>query len=335
MTSHAATSRGVDQYRASETHVAILDRMYPANGTRRGIIYLHGVGQVADDWRVTLYGVEDKIRALVAAGYPVISADLCAPAYAVGANWGNADAIAAITAAASYLRTTFGASASPIGLLGASMGALGALAWARANLADCFAVAAMIPVLDLNDAYTNAGGFTAGFVPGIALAYAQTTTTVAAGSNGVDTATFAGAGVLNVASSAAYAATGTLVVMTNAGAAVAVITYTGKGAGTFTGCTRISGTGTLATGNGVYDQALPSLATHSPVAFGGADLAGLPVGLWTSTNDPVASNTADANAWGGAGSTKTVTDYGAHGHDATLVNPDQIVAFFDAAGGRT
>lgn len=71
-------------------------------------------------------------------------------------------------------------------------------------------------------------------------------TTVASSSNGVDTATFAGAGVLNVESTAGFATSGTLYVgtLTNV-----VITYTGKTSNTFTGCTRTSGTGILATGD--------------------------------------------------------------------------------------
>ncbi len=65
------------------------------------------------------------------------------------------------------------------------------------------------------------------------------TFTVAAGSNGVSTNTFAGAGVLNVnESTAAAPATGTIVVIGALGI-WSVITYTGKGANSFTGCTLV------------------------------------------------------------------------------------------------
>lgn len=79
--------------------------------------------------------------------------------------------------------------------------------------------------------------------------------TVAAGSNGVSVATFAGAGVLNVSSTLGYnltsisATQGALSVATSGG--TAVITYTGTTATSFTGCTTVSGTGTLATGGTV------------------------------------------------------------------------------------
>lgn len=74
-------------------------------------------------------------------------------------------------------------------------------------------------------------------------------TTVAAGSNGVNTSTFAGAGTLNVASAAAFPSAGTIIVAT--GGTPATITYTGTGGTTFTGCTTTAGGGVLATGGAV------------------------------------------------------------------------------------
>lgn len=80
------------------------------------------------------------------------------------------------------------------------------------------------------------------------------TTTVAAGSNAVNTSTFAGAGTLNVATTApatgpAFPASGTIEVAT--GTSNAIITYTGITGTTFTGCTTTSGGGVLATGGAV------------------------------------------------------------------------------------
>lgn len=78
-------------------------------------------------------------------------------------------------------------------------------------------------------------------------------TTIAAGSNGVNTSTFAGAGVLNVASSTAFATTGSgtgaLTVAT--GGTPATITYTGKTSTTFTGCNTTAGGGVMSTGGAV------------------------------------------------------------------------------------
>lgn len=81
----------------------------------------------------------------------------------------------------------------------------------------------------------------------------NTQTTVAAGSNGVNVSTFAGAGTLNVASSASFASSGNVVVATNT--VMATIKYTGKGTGTLTGCTTLGGAGTLATGGTVGQAA--------------------------------------------------------------------------------
>jgi hypothetical protein len=71
-------------------------------------------------------------------------------------------------------------------------------------------------------------------------------TTVAAGDNG--TALSALAGTLQVVSSSVFTSTGQVTVVTSGGPAV--LAYTGKGTGTFTGVTIVSGTGswTLATG---------------------------------------------------------------------------------------
>lgn len=98
----------------------------------------------------------------------------------------------------------------------------------------------------------------------------QKTTTVAAGSNAVNTSTFAGAGVLNVATTApatgpAFPASGTIEVAT--GTSNAVITYTGISGTTFTGCTTTSGGGVLSTGGAVTsaDHVFTFTSATSPV----------------------------------------------------------------------
>jgi hypothetical protein len=71
----------------------------------------------------------------------------------------------------------------------------------------------------------------------------QNATTIAAGSNGVALPT----GTINVVSTTPFAASGTILVTTNAG--VQLVTYTGKTVSSFTGCT--GGTGTMSTGGAV------------------------------------------------------------------------------------
>jgi hypothetical protein len=236
-----------------EVHVAVLDRMHKPNGSRRGIIFCHGVGQTADS---NVYGVganADKILALVAAGYPVLCCDLSASTYA-GANWGNDDMIAAIGAAWTYLKAPVGAKPDQVGFYGSSMGACG-LAWVRANRSSVFAAGFSIPALDVNDIYQNDKG------------------------------------------------------------------ALGAGIGTAYGVT--------------FPAPLGDLSTHSPVNFGPSDLASLPLGLWTSSDDPVASTTAACKAWDGRGAAVTITDVGAVGHTSATVDPQQVLAFFDAHGGRS
>lgn len=79
---------------------------------------------------------------------------------------------------------------------------------------------------------------------------AAVATTIGAPSNGVNTSTFAGAGVLNVASTTGFPDAGEVTVVT--GGTVALVTYTGIGsATTLTGCTTVSGGGVMATGGAV------------------------------------------------------------------------------------
>jgi hypothetical protein len=77
--------------------------------------------------------------------------------------------------------------------------------------------------------------------------WGQFTTTIAAGSNGVSLPT----GTINVASTAKFPATGSLIVNTSAGPQF--VTYTGTTSTTFTGCT--GGTGTMSTGGSVVPVA--------------------------------------------------------------------------------
>lgn len=102
---------------------------------------------------------------------------------------------------------------------------------------------------------------------------AQGANTVDVGSNGVDVATFAGAGVLNVATATVgYPTAGTLTVATSSG--TAQITYTGKTQNTFTGLTRVSGTGTLSTGG----------AVNATSPYSGTGLIGSAMHIWGTTH---------------------------------------------------
>lgn len=105
-----------------------------------------------------------------------------------------------------------------------------------------------------------------------ALATANSTT-VASGSNGVATSTFAGAGVLSVASVSGFPTSGTLMI-THAGV-VSVITYTNVSGATFTGCTLI-----LSTADATHGASVSvTMATSDTVVGSNADVTN-PLWMW-------------------------------------------------------
>jgi hypothetical protein len=75
-------------------------------------------------------------------------------------------------------------------------------------------------------------------------------TTVAVGSNGVNTSTFTGSGVLHVGSTTGFPSSGILWINGGTGC-YAIVGYTGITSNTFTGCTRGAGYGSLTTGDSV------------------------------------------------------------------------------------
>lgn len=95
--------------------------------------------------------------------------------------------------------------------------------------------------------YQNGSAF-AGYWPETS----QGTYTVAAASNGVDVATFTGAGTLTINSAIGLPTSGTTTVTVATSGGTATLTYTGvTGGNTLTGVNRVSGTGTLSTGGAV------------------------------------------------------------------------------------
>lgn len=147
-------SSGFGQYQAGENHLALVARQYRGDGTKRGVLFLHGRGGGYLDAMTPGIGGEVCAR-LVNAGYPLLSCDLGGTV-----TWGNDTAQARVTTALGYLRSQFGASSSSVYVVGASMGALLALNWTKANLASVKALALCVPITDLADVHTNnRGGF--------------------------------------------------------------------------------------------------------------------------------------------------------------------------------
>lgn len=123
----------------------------PRNGARgkRGVILLHGQLQAADAWNAsTTPGQSSLATAIAGAGL------VCISIYADGPSWGNDATIADIEATRTYLGT-LGCATDKILLVGASMGALNALNYCRANPTRVAALIGVIPACDLDDIRDN------------------------------------------------------------------------------------------------------------------------------------------------------------------------------------
>lgn len=97
-------------------------------------------------------------------------------------------------------------------------------------------------------------------------------TTVAPGSNNVNTNTFTAAtGVLNVASTTDALGSGTILVQT--GGTEATITYTGTTSTTFTGCTTTSGGGVMTTGGYAWERSYSNWLDGNARIVANADVA--------------------------------------------------------------
>ena len=136
---------------------------------------------------------------------------------------------------------------------------------------------------NVNGGSTNAASAASVTVGGQALQSSTACgTTVTSASSGVDVSTFAGSGVLNVASTVSFPTSGSLHVATSAG--TATITYTGVTATTFAGATTTVGAGTLATG------AVVSANTTSPVVVSDTTIVGIVPNLPSGSYDVAVMN---------------------------------------------
>lgn len=146
------TSYGVGRYVASEADVILRGRFAKPTTSKRGIVWCHERGALANFLQVEpLLGAELLTRA----GLPIIAADLGGTA-----TWGNDTEQARTQQAWDYLVTAAGCASDKVLLYGMSMGAPGALNWARANPTKVAAVALVLPITDLigfHDA--NLGGY--------------------------------------------------------------------------------------------------------------------------------------------------------------------------------
>lgn len=143
------TAKATGLYAAGETHVFHWERTYKPDSTKRPIIWCHQhTGSAASTMPPahSVYGIE----ALAAAGHPVIAADLGG-----GSTWGSDASLARLTDAFNYIVAQMGAKSDKALLWGGSMGTLTALLWAKANPTKVAALAAALPVVNLQDVHDN------------------------------------------------------------------------------------------------------------------------------------------------------------------------------------
>lgn len=150
-------------------------------------------------------------------------------------------------------------------------------------------------------------------------------TTVAAGSNTVNTNTFTGSGTLNVAATAGFQSAGAIIVAT--GTTPAYITYTGTTGTTFTGCTTVSGGGVLSTG-GTVNVGLVDAAAATTGGF----VACLHVLTLTGTGTPTiiakVQHSADGVTWADLTSFNGGNTIGAVGAYAAFVAYGTVINKF-------
>ena len=156
------TTYCVGGYYTGEQSIAMVPEGWLGDGTVTGIVYCHGYG--ADALSPMLpeqHGQFGNITALVAAGFPVLAADLGG-----GSTFGNDTVIARITDAITYLHGTIGARQGKVVMFGTSMGGCNALAYAGNNPTSVFGVVAVAPVSDLQHVVDNNDGGLASAVNG-------------------------------------------------------------------------------------------------------------------------------------------------------------------------
>jgi len=147
-------------------------------------------------------------------------------------------------------------------------------------------------------------------------------TTVAAGSDGVNISTYAGAGTLNVASTTGFPTTGTIRVATASG--VKALSYTGTGGTTFTGVNANGQTGLLATGGAVTTNQWTTVQT------GVRPATTVAVGSNGATLPQATINVASTAAFAVAGTLLVVTTEGV---EEVTYEGKTATTFIGCAGG--
>ncbi len=173
-----STNYGTGRYVASEGDVLWFPRGYKAGGTIRGVVYVHGAGEVA---LTPLNGAggkqnEAQLLAAIASVYPMVMVDAGVSGQGGTSDsdsWGNTNAQTRIGQAITWLQTAVGAGgmfnpagggakAGTVALVGISMGHALSLTYAQANASKVSCIVGILPVNDLDDIRdNNRGGYRA------------------------------------------------------------------------------------------------------------------------------------------------------------------------------
>jgi hypothetical protein len=313
-------------YRTGENGLETLPRILTPVSRYGAIGFVHGALENYQQAQAApAYAI---ISALAEAGYPTHAGDYCSAAYQQSGNcnnWGNSDNISALAAAYTRLTSGMGAKSGKLFICGGSMGALGALNYAKSTTSTVGALALFIPVLDLNNLYQN---YLTSYGPGIDIAYGLSTSVTHASCTWTTTSTTVtdasiSSSQLNWYVSGTGIPVGTTVLSVNSGSSF-VLSATPTAPGSAASLS--------------FYPPIPSatLNASSPINYTASVFSSIPITLFTSDNDPVASTTAEAEAWASGYANITVTSIGSVGHSIpTSINPQSIVQFFDSNGGRS
>lgn len=135
-------THGFGQYTAGEYHMAAwdADRFNPNLPV---VIVCHGHGSFG--WYMAIDGYGGALcHAMTEAGFLFMSVDAGGPT-----EWGNSTALAAVTAAVTYARTTYGVKPTKAHLYGFSMGGMTVLNYAQKFTSNVYSVMAVCPATDL------------------------------------------------------------------------------------------------------------------------------------------------------------------------------------------
>lgn len=141
---------------------------YARDGSRRGIVFCHGAGELAATPLTGTAGskaAETRLLWALASRYPMVMFDAGAGSGTTSPdNWGNANAVTRLGQAITWLQTPAAPGLSPGGggaatgkvfLVAISMGSLLALNYAQAHPASVAAIVGILPAIDLDNIRDN------------------------------------------------------------------------------------------------------------------------------------------------------------------------------------